>query len=223
MKMAYRLGTLLLGAALVSGCASTQPSQSNYSGWLGNYDKLQPYTTATGATSMRWIDPALQSGQYNAIMIDPVTYYPAAQPGSQVSQSVLNQIPTYLVNQVRAELGANNVNVVSQPGPGVLRLTAAITGVDTPTEGMQAYEVLPIAAVWGAAKAATGERAHNTIVYLEAKMTDSQSGKMLGEVVRKGLGENLSDSKAQLDMNHVKPILDGWAKDAAAFGKATIK
>ena len=139
MKTAHSIGALFLSVAVLAGCMSAKPDAANYSGWMKNYDDLTEFKTATGGTSMRWISPSLKKGQYTALMIDPVTYYPAAQPSSQVSQKTLQEIPTYLVQQVSRSLGSD-IQIVQKPGPGVLRLRAAITGVDTPTEGLQFYQ-----------------------------------------------------------------------------------
>ena len=222
MKKAHSLGALFLSVAILAGCMSSKPDAANYSGWMKNYDDLTEFKTATGGTSMRWISPSLKKGQYTALMIDPVTYYPAAPANSQVTQKTLNEIPTYLVQQVRKDLGGN-IKIVQQPGPGVLRLRAAITGVDTPTEGLQFYEVIPVALIFAGAQAATGHRDHNTLVYLEAQLIDSQSGNVLAKVVRKGIGENIKNDKAQMTLADAKPVLDNWAKDAAVFAKTFVQ
>ena len=222
MKTVHSIGALFLSVAVLAGCMSAKPDAANYSGWMKNYDDLTEFKTATGGTSMRWISPSLKKGQYTALMIDPVTYYPAAQPSSQVSQKTLQEIPTYLVQQVSRSLGSD-IQIVQKPGPGVLRLRAAITGVDTPTEGLQFYEVIPVALIFAGAQAATGHRDHNTLVYLEAQLIDSQSGNLLAKVVRKGIGENLKNESAQLTLADTKPVLNDWAKDAAVFTKNFVQ
>lgn len=222
MKLTTAIGTALLGTSLLSGCMTTKPDASQYSGWMKDYSNLSEFRTPTGATAMRWISPELKQGQYQAIMIDPVSYYPQPQPGPQVPLKTLNSIPDYLEQQVRKEVGAV-LPVVQKPGPGVLRFRAAITAVETPTESFQAYEVIPVALIFAGVSTAAGTRDHNTIVYLEAVMTDAQSGKLLGKVVRKGIGETLDSKKDQLTVTDTKPALDGWAKDAAVFVGTSVK
>jgi hypothetical protein len=41
----------------------------------------------------------------------------------------------------------------NDPGPQTVRVQAAITGVEIKTEGMKAYEVVPVTAIFGATKA----------------------------------------------------------------------
>lgn len=222
MKLAYHIGSFIFSTALLAGCMSAKPDASNYSGWMRNYNDLTEFKTATGGTSMRWVNPALKKGQYSAIMIDPVAYYPAPKASDQVSQKTLYEIPNYLAQQVRRNLG-NDIQIVQAPGPGVARLRAAITGVNTPIKGFQAYEVIPVALIFAGISTATGIRDHNTLVYLEAQLTDSQTNTVLAKAVRKGIGENLENDKAQMTLQDAKPALDDWAKDAAVFAKTFIK
>jgi len=221
MKMT-RIAILLISTVLMAGCMTTKPEESKYSGWMGDYNDLTETKTASGGTSMRWVSPALKKGQYTAVLIDSIGYYPAPPASSQVPQKVLYEIPDYLEQQLRKELGSE-VKVVKKPGPGVLHLRAAITGVDTPTESFKAYEVIPVALIFAGASTAAGTRDHNTIVYMEVQLTDSLTDTLLAKAVRKGIGENLEDKKAQLTLADTKPVLDNWAKDAAAFAKNFVK
>lgn len=223
MKLAHHVvGSLILCTALITGCMSSKPDQSNYSGWMSDYSNLTEFKTATGGTSMRWISPSLKKGQYNAVMIDPIAYYPAPPADSQVPVKTINVLPTYLAQQMRKELGSN-IQIVQKPGPGVLRLRAAITGVDTPTEGLKVYEVIPVALIFAGVSTAAGTRDHNTLVYMEVQLIDSQSGDLLAKGVRKGIGENLENNKSEMTLDDAKPVLNNWAKDAAVFAKTFIK
>lgn len=222
MKRFTTLAATALATVLLAGCMGTRPEAGKYSGWMQDYSNLAPFKSPSGATAMRWISPDLKPGQYQAIMIDPVTYYPAPQTGSQVSMKTLDAIPDYLEQAVRQSVG-RVLPVVQRPGPGVLRLRAAITAVETPTEGLQAYEVIPIALVFAGASTAAGTRDHNTLVYLEAVMSDASSGKLLGKVVRKGIGQPLENRKDQLTLDDTRPVLDSWAQDAAAFVSTSVK
>jgi hypothetical protein len=81
----YLVGAGMLG--LVAGCATTQQVQPNimekaqgaqnpvpqFSGFLGDYTLLQP--GGQGQALYRYINPAVNWGQYNAVMIDPVTFW----------------------------------------------------------------------------------------------------------------------------------------------------
>ncbi len=107
------------------------------------------------------------------------------------------------------------MTLANEPGPQTLRVQAAITGVEIKTEGMKAYEVVPVAAIFGGVKALTGNRAREVHVYLEVKLTDSESGDLLGAVVRRIDGEELKNKKEQLELAHLQPDLDTAATDAS--------
>ena len=222
MKIAKLIGAALLGTALMTGCMSAKPDKSDYSGWMDDYSNLSEFKTSSGAVAMRWVNPELKKGQYRALMIDPIAYYPAPPADSQVPQKTIQALPNYLTQQMRNNIGSE-IKIVQKPGPGVLRLRAAITGVETPTEGPKAYEVIPVALIFAGASAATGHRDHNTLVYLEAQLIDSESGEVMAKSVRKGIGENLENDAAQMTLETAKPILNGWAKDAATFARTFIE
>lgn len=222
MKIAVTAATLLLGALLSSGCTTAKPDESKYSGWMKDYSQLREAKSPSGDTVMRWLSPSFEKGQYQAIMIDRVGYYPAVKPSAQVPSSALAVIPTYLEEQVRKQVGVS-LPLVTEPGPGVLRLRAAITSVQTPTESLHVYEVIPIALVFAGVSTVAGTRDRNTEVYLEAQLIDSASNAVVGKSVRKGLGKPLENKKDQLTLDDVKPVLDGWAKDAGLFVSSAVK
>ena len=222
MKIASTMTVLLLGAVLSSGCSPVKPDDSKYSGWMKDYSQLSESQSPTGGTALRWKNPALKKGQYKAIMVDRVGYYPAVKPSAQVPSGTLAAIPTYLEEQVRKQVGMS-LPLVSQPGPGVLRLRAAITSVETPIEGLQAYEVIPIALVFAGVSTVAGTRDHNSDVYLEAQLIDSQTNVVMGKTVRRGMGKALENSKDQLKLDDVKPVLDNWARDAGVFVGTQVK
>jgi hypothetical protein len=56
-------------------------------------------------------------------MIDRAIFYPAPNPGPQVSSSTLDGISQYLTDTMRKKMGAK-VSVVDKAGPGVLRMQA---------------------------------------------------------------------------------------------------
>ena len=220
MKITNMLGAFTLGAALLTGCTMTDtPDAKNYSGWMSDYSDLTEVKTPTGGSAMRWISPTFNKGQYNAVIIENTGYYPQPQAGSQVSVGVLKEIPAYLKQQLVAQLGTE-LKVIQKPGPRVMRIRTAITGVDTPIENLKVYEYIPVALIFSGVTTAMGERDHETVVFLEGQVTDSQSGEMLAKTVRKGIGEKLKNEKAQVMLADVKPVLNDWAKDAAGTLKA---
>ena len=95
-----------------------------------------------------------------------------------------------------------------------------MTGVAVKTESMKAYEVVPVAAIFGGIKAMSGKRDRDVHVFLEARLVDSQSGELIGAVLRRVAGEDLKGKKDQLTLEDMQGSLDQVSDDAAgALGK----
>ena len=189
------------------------------SGYLGsdeNYEMLEQSKTKNGKTVYRWKGPKFTKDNFNSVLVEDVVLYPAPEPNENVSEDTLKRISAYTTSLLKEKIGAI-VPLAEGPGPGVLSLQPAITGVVIKTEGMRAYEVLPIAAVFGAAKAATGTRAQDVLVFAEVKFVDSADGEVVGMAMRSIEGEKLKGKKDQLEVEDMHENLDHSTTEAAAF------
>lgn len=217
MNEAIRL--VFLGALLASvAFAPTGYAQDGHSGFLGDYSALSEVKDAAGNSVMRYVSPKLKPGAYQAVMIDPTQYYPAPQPTEQVPASTLADIRKHMDKELRAALGAK-LKLVSEPGPGVLRMRPAITAVAAQTPGLKPYQVVPIAFVFTAVKGRGKEAAIN----IEVEVVDSMSGERLGAAVRTGVGAKLVNSDAQLTLTDVMPLLNAWIDTGASFVASQMK
>lgn len=196
----------------IGGCTSSQVEPDQYSGFLRDYSRLKPAQSATGAPVMRWIDTDIDPARYTRLYIEPSQFYPKPQPTAVVSAQTLKSISSYYDTALKRELG-KDFEVVQSPGPNTITVRPAITAVSTSPEGMQAYEILPIALVASAVNAAAGGRDQSVEIATELAFLDSASNKVLAQLVRKGAGEPLETSSTALSLESVKPVLDGWASD----------
>lgn len=210
-----RLG--LLAGLLLSGCASqtTQPTQ--FSGYLADYSQLQPATSATGAPVLRWISPQFRSESYTSVYVEQPSFYPEPMPSDQVSAQTLEQARDYLHQALLRELKDGRLKLVDTPSMDSLVLRSAITGVNVSTEGIKAYEVIPVALVIAAASTAAGTRDRDTEIFIELEALDASTSEPVLRVVRKGHGLTLANSSTQLTLDDLKPVLDVWARDARDF------
>jgi hypothetical protein len=167
-----------------------------------------------GREAYRWIGPKLSFANYKSVLVDDVVLYPEPQPNEQVSAETLNEISAYLTERLKAKVGTV-LRIVESPGPEVLRLQLALTGVEIKTEGMKAYEVIPVAAIFGAAKAATGTRDRDVYVRGEARLVDSMSGELVGAAMRRVEGEQLKGKRDQLALEDVQENLDEAIEDGS--------
>ncbi|MNQ98619.1 hypothetical protein D3C85_1143200 [compost metagenome] len=185
---------------------------SQYSGFLPDYKILEEKESPSGAKVARWVDPSMNLGHYSSVYIEPSQFYPRPQPTSQISQATLNEITRYYDTALRRELGAV-VKISDTPTADSLIMRPAITAVTTSNEGLQPYEVIPIALVVAATSTAIGARDQVVEIATEAMFLDGGNSKLLAEVVRKGAGTNLENKETALTVQNIKPVIDGWAKD----------
>jgi len=105
------------------------------------------------------------------------------------------------------------MQLTDSPSAGTLVLRPAITAVAVSTEGLQPYEVIPIALVVASASTAAGTRDQQVEIATEAAVIDAQNNRVIAQVVRKGAGVNLENDQQVLSVDNVKPVIDSWASD----------
>ncbi|KAB7895697.1 DUF3313 family protein [Rouxiella sp. S1S-2] len=222
MKMSNKviLASLLSGVLALSGCASQVTQPEKYSGFLGNYSKLKPTKTPSGKTVMRWIDPSFDKTKYTSLYYQPLTYYPTPKPTGQISQATLNGVLDYANTRIKSAMGTR-LPLTQTPVAGTLIFKGAITGVSTSTEGLQFYEVIPVALVIAGTQTATGHRTKNTELFFEGELIDAATGKTVVEVVRMGEGKSVPNSSQQVTVNDLKSVIDNLAVDITQFNGAS--
>lgn len=208
--------TLMASAMLLAGCTSHVADKQQYSGFITDYSQLKPATSASDRPTLRWISPDYRDGDYTSVVYTPVVYYPAAKPTARVSQQTLDQIRSYADSRLKAAIGERK-KLVTQPGPHTLIVRSAITGVTAENEGVQFYEVVPVAAVIASTMAANGHRTQNSALFLEIEARDAQTGKPLIKVVRKAFGKPINNSSAPITYADVKSAIDDTVSDTVHF------
>lgn len=176
--------------------------------------KLEQVELSDGRKAMRWISPELTKANYDAVMVDRMIYYPAPNPGPQVSSSALQGIADYLTEALRKHL-ATSVKVVDKAGPRVLRMQPAITAVVIEQEGLSVKDVVPVHLLFSAAKAATGKMAEDVKAMVEVRITDSMTRDYRAAVKMDIKGEQLKGEKDQLTVDDFKKALDKRAEVGA--------
>ena len=205
---------LVLSVA-IAGCSAPETVEKHqYSGFLKDYSKLELAKSPSGSPVMRWVSPNLSKGNYNKIYLEkPVLFLGKdQQPTTQVSQETMDQIVQYLGNAQKAML-QQKLALATGPGPNTLHVRSAITAVRADKEGLKPYEVIPVALVFAAASTAAGTRDEDTSVYVEGEATDSVTGEVLAEFVRKDAGPSLENEDTKLTLKDVQPLLDKWIED----------
>ena len=209
--------TLLVAA----GCATTQQEQPNiiekaqgvnnpvpqFSGFLGDYSLLQ--RGGEGQPLYRYVAPNVNWSQYNAVIIDPVTFWDAAD--SSVSPEEQQNLCTYFYEKLQESM-AKDFQVVDQAGPGVMRLQVAITNASAAVPVLRtASVVIPQLRILNRLKEfATGSFAFVGSARGEMKLTDSVTGQILAEALDQQMGGNNIKTAATWQWQDTQRAIDHW-------------
>lgn len=207
---------MLAGLLALSGCASKITQPEKYSGFLKDYSSLKETTSASGQPVLRWVSPDYNVANYDSVVWTPITYYPVPKPTTQVGQKVLDQLLSYTNTKLKDAI-AQRKPLVATPGPRSLIFRGAITGVDASKEGLQFYEVVPVALLVAGTQMATGHRTMDTHLYFEGELIDAATNKPVVKVVRQGEGQDLSNQNTPMAFETLKQVVDNMATDATMF------
>ena len=212
-SIASRAGVIVL--ALMLGACATQSHVVEDSGFLRDYSNLRETKDAQGNTIRAWVSPKLTPANYDAILLDPLVFYPEPRPTEQVSAETLQQILAYSNDVFKRSL-SQRFRVVDRPGPRVLRIRSAVTGVAAEDEGLKPYQYVPIALVATMASRATSGTPQRAFMEGEVEASDSVTGELLGLWVRLATGERLSQvgDRKVVTFDTLKPVLDEVAAGA---------
>jgi hypothetical protein len=202
-KIATGVLSVLLAGLILPGCAQTvapgpniiqraqgeTPAPPPPTGFLGNdYSLMTPPAAGSDQEAMlRYINPNASWGSYNKIMIAPVTYW--AADDSKVSAADQQALCNYMYTVLVTDLGKTFV-IVDQPGPGVLKVSAALTDATSAVPVLRTVSVVvPQARALSVIKmAATGTYAFVGSAQGAIKFNDSMSGQLMAAAVDKRVG-----------------------------------
>jgi hypothetical protein len=203
-----------LGVLLLSACTVTQKAPldqaSVHCGLLANEcGKLTP--GGKDQVSLRYVNPSAQWTKYSKILIEPVTFW----GGESTSVSVSDQqaLVNYFSQQLREHLG-KKFEVVDRPGPGVMKITVAMTDAETATPVLRSISMfVPQAHMLSNLKyLATGTFPFVGGAQGEAKITDSVSGELLSAAVDKRIGGGSATTGFQWQWGDAEHAIDKWCE-----------
>jgi len=165
---------------IITACSNTSKYLTEpmpQSGFLPNYKLLEPVTDSPADSRVwRYRDPTADPSKYTGVILDPVYLNQTAT--QQVSAQTLAQVKEVLQSSMVEAINARgNIKIVDKPGPGIAKLAVGITGAEMSNNSLQPWNFTPI----GLAANAAGVNAKTPALIIESKITDSQSGQILGE------------------------------------------
>jgi hypothetical protein len=228
MSNSIKLGAVCFTAfclALAVACSTSKPAAEGatlkqmpagkeYSGFLSDYSNLKPNPEFENTVSYAKGDSAKKIRQYFAVIIEPVQLYVATNADvSKIPDRGRTAMAEYFQHAITNAV-SDAFPVVTEPGPLVLRLRAALVGVDVGGD------------IAGGAKDKddpTLERALNIgKVGVEMELVDSETGEQIAAAVdRQNLGDGAEVGSASFSREQkfdaARRAFDGWAARLRAF------
>jgi hypothetical protein len=144
-----RIIVVVVGLMLLVSCASTDTRKTGEAtqakaGFLdGYYEKLGP--GPKDGAELRWLKPGVDFGKYTKVMIDSVIFYLADDSDHKGIDGNEMKDLTDAFNLAIANTFKDNYPIVSEPGPDVLRIRAAITDLKQSKPGLSTVSsIVPI-------------------------------------------------------------------------------
>ena len=147
-------------------------------------------------------------------MIDPVTFWGGST--TSISASDQQMLVNYFYQQLNKELG-QKFQIVTEPGPGVMKLDVAIVDASSATPVLRSISmIVPQARVLSSLKyLAAGTFPFVGSAQAEAKVSDSVSGQVLGLFVDKRVGGGAFTTGFQWRWGDAENAINHWAELAA--------
>jgi hypothetical protein len=181
-------------ALAVGGCAP----KGGFSGFLGDYSKLE--RDAFLDNSLTYTNPTSDLKQYTKFIIEPVVVHFAPNAdGVAIDPADLKMLADYWRDEAVKAL-SRHYTVVTEPGPGVLRVRAAITGIkkNVPLTSVRSVAKAPDIGLGGAS--------------MEAEALDGQTGERVAAVVDSRSGSALGMTGQQTTYDDAKEIMRLWVE-----------
>lgn len=209
MKRAMCWMGLLLALAMLAGCAASGMTDVKKAGFLGDYSMMKP--GGDDRAALLYIKPNADFKQYNKIMFDRVMVLLADNAEyREIDPAMLKELTDYYQNALLTAV-KSGYEIVDQPGPGVLRVRTAITGVKPSKPVANTLStIIPVGIVAsGATKAISGDNLGTGEAQTEFEVVDAQSGERLAAAVDKRQGGKMMFRATWTD---TKDAFDFWAK-----------
>ncbi len=197
------IAAALTFAATLSGCAGTHKGKEQaipQSGFLPNYNLL----TEVGGTPKdvkmwRYRNASVNPATYNSIIIDPIAVNQGAYT-KDITPEVVAQAKAALQTAIyEAVETRKDMKIVTTPGPGVARISVAITGAEIDAEGLKIYNFTPVGLVSNGVQYAAGVNSKIPAMIVESKITDSTSRSFLAGGVVSVQGETFRTNTGSIE------------------------
>jgi hypothetical protein len=200
---------MVFAALLSVGQAWAEDKPAQYSGFLEDYSKLVPAKDREGI--LIYINKTADYSGYTKIMFEPVQVFLTPNPDYKgVQPDVLKRMTDGFLDSFRRNL-TPAYEIVHEPGPDVLRVKTAITGVQMVNPAMGVADVVPLKALFNLGRKATGTAPQVIEMTAEMEVFDA-NGQSLVQAVATRKGEKTLKQGDQITWEEMQAITDYWAK-----------
>jgi len=176
-------------------------------GILSDYSHLKPDPNREGTWS--YVDKTVDIRPYTKLYFDPVKVIATPSPEqSELPPDVVQRMSAKLLASFEKPLSPA-YQVVSAPGPDVLRVRTAITGIQAVKPPLHATDFIPIKALYDAGRAAAGEAPRIEEMSAEAQLLDPQ-GRIVAEGLSNRKGNKTLPQHAQITWQDLTAITEHW-------------
>ena len=212
MKMAAILVIVVAFALQLGGCGVGSHQARSLD--VNESPLVNPDILVKGADDQalyRYVNPKADFKQYSKLMIDPVLVYKYAELDKEELenyQKLANNAYVYLMKEMEKDY-----QIVKFPEPGALRIQMAIVDADSSKPVRNTLStVVPIGMALSAVKySATGKQAGVGEITLQLRITDANTGELLGAALDRRVGGK-EVTKLWSSWHNADDALQYWAK-----------
>lgn len=214
MTKMFAISAVSAAVIALAGCAggSMQGGSSagfQKSGFLADYSRLQAVEGLEG--TYRYVDRSANLRPYSKVLIEPVQVILAAgADASQVSPDVMKRVS----EAARMEfVGAllSGYQVVDKPGPDVIRVRLAITGIQPVKPDLGVTDFIPIKAIFNVARDASGKAPQVAELSAEAEVLDP-AGRVVAQAVSTRKADKTLSQGEKITWKDLQSIVAVWGK-----------
>jgi uncharacterized protein DUF3313 len=195
-------GALSLVLALLAGPTAAQQS----SGFLADYSQLAP--SPDNPNVSLWISKDFDFKPYHQVMLDPVEVW--VSPTSEykgASPDALKGIADRFTSSFKRALQPG-YQLVNKPGPAVLHIRLAVTGLNLVKPAFKPVNVLPVLFVL---RAATGAISAQDVVLTGEMEVRGPDDKVVAAALATGSGDSTVKPNQDVTWQDVQRLTDSWA------------
>jgi len=202
MKKIGFFAAIISAVAILVSCSNTPKLAAERmprSGFLQDYSLLVPmYTIEADTRIWRYRKDGINPSMYTGVILEPI-YLNQNATKDVSAESIAKAKATLQASMINSINARGNLKIVTEPGPGVVRVAAGITGAESSNDYLKPWNFTPIGLATNAAAFAGGVNSKTPALVVENKITDSRTNEILGMGLVTIQGESFRTASGSVD------------------------